>query len=152
MQDGYRDAFSSVCVFGLVRWFTTALESTIVEQACIDRLFLQASLVGDLEILQLLLDVGGDVFTVDEKGRGALALALQRGHNPIFRLLIDRGADVSAAAGDGWTPLHLASVYGNEEVARLLIDRGADVLAANSDGWTPLHMAATKGARQWPDC
>jgi len=163
LQEGGKDRFSTVCVYGLGRklasisksqygWtasiklkFPTAFISETVQRDYVGRLLLCASKFGDLDIAQHLLDAGADVSTTDNFGRTPLDAAAANGHEAVARLLLDRGADVSTTDNFGSTPLDAAAANGHEAVARLLLDRGADVSTTDYVGRTPLYAAAANG-------
>ena len=99
---------------------------------------------GDLKLVQLLLDYGLDVDSLDEYGNTPLIYASRSGHRrapSIARLLIERGADPNTRGIVGCTPLHEALEWGRIEIARLLIEHGANVEAKNNCGKTPLDYA-----------
>jgi len=112
----------------------------------------------DIQLLEWLLDQGGDPNGVDESGHSVLVAALDPTEIPgvdVVRLLLDRGADPNLADPWGNTPMHnlpngcrslrrgLTSV-GEEiaELAELLLAYGADINARNVADCTPLDLAA----------
>ena len=103
-----------------------------------------AALIGDLEMVQVLLECGVDVDCPNRYGSTPLNYAPRNGHRNdarVARLLIERGADPNARGSGGYTPLHRASEAGRIETACLLIERGANVEAKNDSGKTPLDVA-----------
>ena len=85
-----------------------------------------------LAAVELMLELGDAVTTVDANGDTALHGAIIRGSEPLVRFLLDQGADLEAVNGQGWTPLIMAEgvFYSNTgkrwpEMERLLIDLGA---------------------------
>ena len=94
--------------------------------------------------LQLLIEAGAPLNTVDFIGRTPLEVAAQGGHGVgVFALLIDAGADVRASK----SVLH--SLLGNYSVSidalRLLIEAGAPLNTVDFIGRTPLEVAAQGG-------
>ena len=61
-----------------------------------------------LEAFTYLLELGGDVHTVNARGETALHGAAARGANPIVRMLAERGACLDATNDAGHTPLAIA--------------------------------------------
>ncbi|XP_030535675.1 probable E3 ubiquitin-protein ligase XBOS32 [Rhodamnia argentea] len=77
-----------------------------------------ASLNGNFESVQLLLDFGASHSVVTE----------------------DDGTTMDII-GAGSTPLHYAACGGSERCCQILIGHGASLTAVNSNGWTPLMIA-----------
>lgn len=90
---------------------------------------------GNLDIINLLIDAGGNVdpyMVVDgEKTCSPLCEAIHAGHEAVVRMLIERGAGVDIADRSGYTPLARAILAKNSALLRLLLDSGADVNALN---------------------
>jgi ankyrin repeat protein len=82
----------------------------------------------------------------DDRHRGTVADAAQRGDREAVRALLKDAADVNAAQGDGMTALHWASLTGDADMARMLLVAGANVRATTRlGGYTPLFLAAREG-------
>ena len=73
-----------------------------------------------LAAVELMLELGDVVTTVDANGDPALHGAIIRGSEPLGRFLLDRGADPKAVNGKGWNT-------GKRwpEMERLLLELGA---------------------------
>ena len=70
-----------------------------------------ASMVGNLEIIKLLLEKGALVNpTQDDRSLSSLHSAALLGHKAVVQLLIESGANVNVETGDGRTPLDLATM------------------------------------------
>ncbi|MEG3050737.1 MAG: ankyrin repeat domain-containing protein, partial [Thermomonas sp.] len=67
-----------------------------------------AAIVGDLDAVRRLLDLGLPVDAVDSQGCSALLRAAGGGHRALVELLLERGADPTRAANTGATPLSAA--------------------------------------------
>lgn len=85
-----------------------------------------------LAAVELMLELGDVVTTVDANGDTALHGAVIRGSEPLVRFLLERGADLEAVNGKGWTPLRIAEgvFYSNTgkrwpAMERLLTELGA---------------------------
>jgi ankyrin repeat protein len=110
-----------------------------------------AASLGDVEMVQELLDMGADVNFQNERGESPLDYTCRNPHQaddtfPIIlgnvtQLLLDRGADINARTNDSWTPLHTAVHYGYIEVVRVLLEHGADVGSEDKQGKTPFTLA-----------
>ncbi|KAK3310943.1 uncharacterized protein B0T15DRAFT_519936 [Chaetomium strumarium] len=92
-------------------------------------------------VMELLLEAGADVDSVDGTRRTALLYAAANRDERIVKLLLDGGADPEAKDPSGRTPLSLTPELGNESIAKLLLDWGADVDSKNEYGRTPLSYA-----------
>ncbi|MBM3737643.1 MAG: hypothetical protein FJW39_17830 [Acidobacteria bacterium] len=103
---------------------------------------IEASRIGDVETIRLLLAAGAAVKATDSHGGTALGEAAFYGRVDVVRMLIDRGADVNAAAGTGVPVLSMAAARSETEVARILLRHGARVSQADAGGNTPLMFAA----------
>ena len=111
-------------------------DSTLLHWACLQQ---------DIEIVQMLLDMGPNLEARDNEGGRPLHRAIRdNGYSIVIsKLLISSGADVNAKDDDGWTPLHFAVDNNSLEIAKLLISSGADLEAKDEYGRTPLHWAAS---------
>ncbi|WYZ35989.1 hypothetical protein EsH8_X_000636 [Colletotrichum jinshuiense] len=100
---------------------------------------------GNLEVAQMLLEVGANVNITGHRGQTPLYTAAKIGHLEVVKLLLDRGADITVTNNYGWTPINTAANNGHLEVVKLLLNKGADITVADDDGWTPLQAAADSG-------
>ncbi len=101
---------------------------------------------GDIRTVQILLDLGMDVNTRDDRGRTALHCATAFNHVLIVELLLTRGANTAAQAAWVPPPLCLAAQKGYMDIAGFLLLEGADVNIRDlSMGNTPLYHAAYFG-------
>jgi len=114
-----------------------------------------ASFLGDLEVVLALLNVGADINAVNQNGNTPLLLAAQGNRLNIIRVLLDRGADINApnqptrdnnglpqVAAPPFivTPLMYASYNSTLEIVQELLERGANV-NINFNGNTALSLA-----------
>ena len=91
--------------------------------------------------LRRLLDAGFDPNTADERGQGALFLAMRDGCFAVAELLLARPEmNVDSANAKGETPLMMAALRGHVAWVPRFIERGA---AVHRSGWSPLHYAAS---------
>ncbi|KAH0435666.1 hypothetical protein CcaCcLH18_04775 [Colletotrichum camelliae] len=126
---------------------------------------LEATLVGSLGIVQLVLDKGAHVDARNDKGESALQLAASRNHQEIVNLLLSCGADTFKSGCALTSTLSslctvLPYMY-NEDMTlvqspnwmtsadykrclQLLIDNGADISKQCAIHGTALSMAASK--------
>ncbi len=116
--------------------------------------FLQAAKVADVEMMQLLVDLGADPSITTAQGVTPLMAAAgvgiwKIGENPgtndealaAVRLAWALGNDVNAVDANGDTALHGAIHRGAGGVVRFLVEKGAEIDAVNGKGWSPLSVA-----------
>jgi uncharacterized protein len=108
-----------------------------------------AANLGNLEMVQALIDSGADVNVTDERGftalfHGCYNAECDRGYPDVVRALIDAGADVETRIVFGVRPLMYAAGYGEAGVVEALLEGGADPLARNEGGRTALMMVKDK--------
>ena len=118
-------------------------------------LLMAATVRGDVEFVEFLIDSGADVnLSLPAGGETALHKAAIQNQPETMKLLIQRGGDVNRRTkiggktemdffGTVWgeTPLHIAAVAADKEVITLLIEAGADKTLKTSKGATPLGYA-----------
>jgi len=107
-----------------------------------------AAMVGQPEIVRLLLNSGADMHAANRFGAMPLHQAAYAGHRRIVEMLLERGEKVDVKDGDDRTALHLTAWNNRQEIALLLIEKGARVDTGDSagKGATPLHYAAALGS------
>ena len=109
-------------------------------------LIFQASLEGNIQIVQNALDNGVDPNTVDENKRTALMFAAYNGNTDIVKLLINKGVDVNSADEIDRTALMYASTGPFVNTVLALLEAGAEPnLIENEENWTAAMMAAAEG-------
>ena len=106
----------------------------------------KAASVGDLKMIECLLDNGADVDVIDKRKKTALHHAIGSDHS-IADLLLSRGSDVDAADDKSRTPLHISCERWDcpDETFYALLDYGADVNHRDANGKTALHIAIECG-------
>ncbi|WDK23059.1 hypothetical protein CGRA01v4_14350 [Colletotrichum graminicola] len=101
--------------------------------------------IGNIEVAQMLLDMGANIDVTGIGGQTALIAASMNGHLDVVKLLLNNGADISDIDDNGYTSLGVASAEGYFEVAELLLNKGASVSSEGINGWTPLYSAVFNG-------
>lgn len=108
-----------------------------------------AVLVGDEEIVKLLLSRGANANFILDDGISPLHIAVLKGYVQIVGYLLNHGADINFACRSSYlkdcAPLHLAVLNGNEEITKLLLSRGAHANCTQDEDLTPLHLAVQQG-------
>ena len=98
------------------------------------------------EVLEIIIDHGVHVNTMNKRNETALMIASAKGNTDIIKVLLTAGADPNITDADGNACLH-NSIYGNweREVLQTIIDHGAHVNITNKEGHTALMIASRKG-------
>jgi ankyrin repeat protein len=104
----------------------------------------------DPRLLELTLEHGADVRSLDSFNGTGLIRAADRGYTTIVARLLETEVDVDHVNRLGWTALLEAIILGegdetHTEVVRLLVEAGADVNLADGQGVTPLAHAEQSG-------
>ena len=105
---------------------------------------------GYLELLELTLDHGADVSSLDWYDGTGLIRSAERGHWRVVGRLIQSGIDPDHVNRLGWTALHEAIILGDGsqdyvDTVRLLVTGGADLELPTGTGEHPLELARTAG-------
>ena len=104
-----------------------------------------AAIVGDLDAVRRLLDLGLPVDATDSQGCSALLRAAGGGHRALVELLLERGADPTLAANTGATPLSAAVSMRQLEIVERLLEAGAGLEQRLPGEVTVLMLAAALG-------
>ena len=101
--------------------------------------------IGDVLMLDYLLQVMPEVNVCTDGGDTPLHIASLHGHADVVAFLLKKGADSNRANKHGNTALHLASVRGHINVMKTLMESNAQVNTRNKEGNTPLHLVCLQG-------
>ncbi|KAJ6016323.1 ankyrin [Penicillium herquei] len=108
-----------------------------------------ASLGGQLQTVELLIDAGADRTAITVNGETALHFASEAGSLEVFeRVLKDNQGilDVGQQDGGGRTPLLIAAKFGRSSIVKYLLDKeNVDAGVIDLNGDTALHLASRKG-------
>ena len=102
---------------------------------------------GNTKSIQLALELGANVNTMDDRGDNPLHALILGGENKLYdtgtniRLLIKNGAALHGKSRTGQTALHLAAKCAHTKAIEVLVQMGLDIDLRNADGNTPLHLA-----------
>ena len=105
---------------------------------------MHASIVGNTDIVKLLLDNGAKIGTTDLTGSTALHWAAERGNVDIVRQLIAARAPIDVDNKRGATPLMAAAGSGSSETVELLLAAGADPKRQDYTGRSAVDYAQDK--------
>ena len=115
--------------------------------------FLLAAMVGDVDVMRLLVEGGADPLLAADDGTTPLMVAAgmtnieeehaipEERHLDAVKLCLELGADINAANDRGNTALHATAFLGFPEVARYLVEQGAELNPKNENGETPMRVA-----------
>jgi WD40 repeat protein/ankyrin repeat protein/serine/threonine protein kinase len=104
-------------------------------------LHMAVAILGDENVVRLLIKSGAELETKTNWGATALSLAAIKGNEAIVKILLDANADKEARENHGNTPLQSAVVGKHATVVRLLLGQKADIDARDNIGMTALHLA-----------
>ena len=86
---------------------------------------IEAVLLNNLDMVQVLIDADVDINETDDDGDTALMWAIRRNYNKIVNILINAGSDVNCENNDEETPLSIARENGNNYLVGVLHKAGA---------------------------
>jgi len=96
------------------------------------------------DIMNHIIEKGGDLNARDQKGSTPLHQAAFEGKHAVAQILCEKGADVHAVNGLNNSPLHFAAGKGHLAIVQSLCFMGAR-LDKNTNGKTPTDLANEKG-------
>ena len=131
-----------VGVFNLQISDVTILNDDENEDYSFELAFLEASLTCNIDAIKFLLVIGVNVDYTNEKGKTALLVASQQGHEEMVNCLIAANADVNASDVDSQSALIIASENNDVELAQVLLNAKANPNHQRIDGNTSLHIAS----------
>ncbi|CAG9817822.1 unnamed protein product [Phaedon cochleariae] len=117
-----------------------------LDPLCHQSLLISATLSGDSEVVDFLLNQGVDPNETDSSGKTCVHYTVSRGHQSILLLLLNFSVNLNAIDNDGNSPLHLACLNGQENCVKALIySSKINIDCCNALGETPLHLATICG-------
>ncbi|XP_076817148.1 uncharacterized protein LOC143462764 [Clavelina lepadiformis] len=100
---------------------------------------------GHVPTVEILLQAGVSIDSVDNKECTPLIIAAQYGRTLLAGFLMGKGARLQITDKEGDNALHWAAFKGHSELARLLIYSGFNPRQKDNFGQTPLHLASLHG-------
>ncbi|KAK6532281.1 hypothetical protein TWF281_006472 [Arthrobotrys megalospora] len=101
-----------------------------------------AAASGSIELVELLVKYGAELFAKNNFHRNAMHAAALFGHSQMILYLASAGFSVNDCDKNRYQPLQLAVQKNQYEAARTLIELGASVNGKNVHGWSSLEEAA----------
>jgi ankyrin repeat protein len=92
---------------------------------------LLASMVGNFEMVQELVENKADINAKHELGWNALMIASRDGHIEIVKFLVENNADINAKDPFGWTALTFALENDKKKISKFLIETAAENFEKN---------------------
>ena len=111
---------------------------------------IEAASLGNLRIVELLLDAKIDATVLDRQGWDALMHAVRNGHHIVLQILLDSlqesfDLQVNCALDNGDTYLIMAARWGHVMCVKVLVTNNFDVNVSNQNGDTALFEAVRNG-------
>lgn len=100
---------------------------------------------GTIDVVQLLVDRGANIYLTDTNGGTSLHYAASRSYDddPSFlELMLNLGLDINTVDSNGSTPLHHSAESNKESILKLLLNRGVDINQKNNAGNTAISEIA----------
>ncbi|KAH6705909.1 hypothetical protein EV126DRAFT_379606 [Verticillium dahliae] len=122
-----------------VRKFGTGRSTASTGQYLLDLCCTQ----GNVELAEMILEVGVDIETKAGGGRTPLYSGSRHDQSKIVRALLLRSARVGKMNPNGATPVNAAASNGLVKVVRFLVEKGAEISIASNNGFTPANATDT---------
>ncbi|KAI1812272.1 hypothetical protein GGS20DRAFT_38437 [Poronia punctata] len=91
----------------------------------------QAVMLGQLQIVRILIERCKNLNATDDTGQTMLHLAADGGYVEIVKCIVSYSVDLDVRDNEGNTALHLAVANGHEAIVRILVEAGADIELGN---------------------
>nr|XP_024651169.1 60 kDa lysophospholipase isoform X2 [Macaca nemestrina] len=125
-------------------------QADALRNALMPSLACAAAHAGNLEVLQVLVELGSDLGLVDFNGQTPLHAAARGGHVEAVTMLLQGGVDVNTRDTDGFSPLLLAVRGRHSGVIGLLREAGASLSTQElEEAGTELCRRRQPGTWQW---
>ncbi|RSK27665.1 hypothetical protein EJF36_12695 [Bacillus sp. HMF5848] len=110
---------------------------------------MEASLNGDVEAVNELLNEGENPNEMNEYGESPLLIAVVNEHIEVINTLLKNGADPNFQDTEGWTPLMSAVMTENLQVGEILLEAGANPLLVDQYEMTAIDYAKDIGSSEY---
>ncbi|XP_046378646.2 ankyrin repeat domain-containing protein 50-like isoform X2 [Haliotis rufescens] len=107
---------------------------------------LTAAWCGDTDMLDCIMNKGGDVSVVDYGGDNILHVACNGGNEHMVNYVLSMDiVDVNSRGQCGRTPVMVAALGGHQRMVTILLNEGADLSCVDDEGSSMLHVACCGG-------
>jgi len=114
----------------------------------ISPLFYAIRKYASLEMIELMLENGVDLYMTDDDGISALDMAIKFKRKDLVQFCIDKGMDLnSTKRRSGILPLLLSCCFNDTELIQMLLDNGADINATDASGMSAKDYARKLGQK-----
>ncbi|XP_059151268.1 ankyrin repeat domain-containing protein 17-like [Physella acuta] len=103
---------------------------------------MQASSCGCSASVQLLINSGSNIISVNSFQCDALMIAAEHGHLNCVEILVNNGSDQTRRDYEGNDALMIAIKNGNNDIVKMLISKGWDLHRVNQAGYDALMVAS----------
>ena len=115
----------------------------------ISPLFFAIRNYASIELIEVLLAHGVDIFEVDSHGVSALDVAIKFKRRDVVSLCLDKGFELNATKRrSGITPLMLAACFNDIAIIDLLLSSGADINQRDAQGMSAKDYAKRLGQKK----
>lgn len=119
------------------------LVNSLFAQTEQNKIFFNACIKGDIEVIKKILENNFDIDLTDKQGITGLNFAVAYNQFNVVRFLIEKGANLNIKDKNGWSPIITASqlLKDKTEIVKYLIQNGANINQVDKDGFSALHIA-----------
>ena len=115
----------------------------------LDKHELMDAVLGDTDMMTIILDSGFDINSYSDDGKTPLHRAVGRDYVETASFLIAHGANINQQTNyfiktSNKYPIHLATHRFSKEMLQLLLDNGADINTLDAKGQTPMDIITQK--------
>jgi len=102
-----------------------------------------------LEMIELMLAEGVDLYAVDSDGISALDMAIKFKHKECIKFCVDKGFELNTSQRkSGITPVMLTACFSDIETMELFLSHGGDFNIADKTGMAPKDYAKKLGQKK----
>jgi ankyrin repeat protein len=110
-----------------------------------EKVLLQSSKIGNLELIKYLVEKGVNINSKDNNGNNALLFASSFGYLKIVKYLVEKGVNIHDKNNAGNNALLFTSPGGHLKIVKYLVEKGVNIHAKNYVGKNALLFAIEGG-------